>query len=941
MAKKRDKHTGELFIEESGQLRLLDKSAEQQAIEGGEVTCLGKTFPNDDARREYFLERLREKLQDPEFRKTPGFPNGTDEAILELSDPPFFTACPNPFVEPVARSWTTQSQRRSRIHRPPFADDIVTGKGDRSYYIHGYHTKVPPSAVSQLLRHYTNPGDVVMDCFCGSGMTAVGSAILPEANLGVILSDLSTAATFISYFHSLFRPSPRDRQLVAETFRQARAKYRDFYQTRHTGWLAASEAPENYTDAVTSTAREHGDIVYVVWSEVIRCPECGEEESLWSASVDLPRNSVSADFSCRRCDALITKTIKGAKKRGSIVAESAMEVVHDRALRANVQRVKRMPALISYNFKGRRYEKAPDSEDLARIAKAEELKIDEWYPADAIPTGDKTGDPLRAGISHVHHYYPSRTLAVLAFLSDRLRSRPGMIGFLTSILTRCSWQNRYMPQHRGNRSREVVGPLSGTLYIPPFALEINPVEYGETKSRNILTRLARIPAARAVISTEAAASVGQKVAGIVDYAFIDPPFGFNLQYSELSFAIESWLRVCTGNEHEAVVNDSQRKTVEHYGQLMRAGFRSVFESLKPGHWTTIEFSNSSNAIWNVIQTAAGEAGLVVADVRILDKKKGTTKQLTQANTVKQDLIISAYRPTEELVERFKLSAATQESAWAFVDEHLHNLPIFIERNGEAEVVVERTRQMLLDRTIAFHVQRGVAVPISGPEFFAGLDQRYPEREGMYFRSDQVTEFDRNRTTIGTLRQLSLFVNDEASAIRWVRQQLHDKPQTFQDLQPQLMRELQPWAKHEQTIELRVILEQNFLCYRGTGPVPGQIHSYLSTNFKDLRNLDKEAPTLVAKAENRWYVPNTSKQDDLEKTREKQLLREFEDYRTTTKRKLKLFRTEAVRTGFKAAYDRQEYRTIIDVAHKLPETVLQEDEKLLMYYDVALTRLGED
>ena len=56
-------------------------------------------FPNDEARRAHFTEKLREKLKDPEFRKIEGFPIGTDEAILALSDPPYYTACPNPFLE--------------------------------------------------------------------------------------------------------------------------------------------------------------------------------------------------------------------------------------------------------------------------------------------------------------------------------------------------------------------------------------------------------------------------------------------------------------------------------------------------------------------------------------------------------------------------------------------------------------------------------------------------------------------------------------------------------------------------------------------------------------------------------------------------------------------------------------------------------------------------
>src|SRR5262245_37855366 len=123
--------------------------------------------------------------------------------------------------------------------------------------------------------------------------------------------------------------------------------------------------------------------------------------------------------------------------------------------------------------------------------------------------------------------------------------------------------------------------------------------------------------------------------------------------------------------------------------------------------------------------------------------------------------------------------------------------------------------------------------------------------------------------------------------------------------------------------------------------PAQIHSYMSTNFKDLRKLAKDDPALIVKAMERWYVPDPSKQIDLEKLREKTLLTEFEAYKQSKERKLKLFRTEAVRAGFKAAYEGQDYKTIVGVAGKLPDNVLQEDEKLLMYYDVASMRLGNE
>jgi len=49
----------------------------------------------EKAKRDAARARLAELLKDPEFRAIEGFPFGTDEDILALSDPPYYTACPN------------------------------------------------------------------------------------------------------------------------------------------------------------------------------------------------------------------------------------------------------------------------------------------------------------------------------------------------------------------------------------------------------------------------------------------------------------------------------------------------------------------------------------------------------------------------------------------------------------------------------------------------------------------------------------------------------------------------------------------------------------------------------------------------------------------------------------------------------------------------------
>ena len=304
---------------------------------------------------------------------------------------------------------------------------------------------------------------------------------------------------------------------------------------------------------------------------------------------------------------------------------------------------------------------------------------------------------------------------------------------------------------------------------------------------------------------------------------------------------------------------------------------------------------------------------------------------------KQDLVISAYKPNSGLEERFELTKGTEDGVWDFVRTHLRQLPVFVLKDGRVEVVNERQPHLLFDRMVAFHVLRNVTVPLSVGEFLAGLAQRFPERDGMAFLPEQVAEYDKKRLAAKEIAQLEIFVIDESSAIQWLRQQLALKPQTVQEIHPQFIREIAGWQKHEKLPELSEMLDQNFLCYEGSGEVPSQVHSYLSENLKELRNLAKDHPSLRAKAKDRWYVPDPKKASDVEKRRDRALLREFDEYRHSSQKKLKVFRLEAVRAGFRQAWQNRDYQTIIAVAQKISEDVLQEDPKLLMWYDQALTR----
>jgi len=351
--KKRDNATGSLFIEGSGQMRILDKSYEQQMLEKEAVECLGMSFANDLARREYFLGILREKLKDPEFRKIEGFPVGEDEDILALSDPPYYTACPNPFISDFFESRNLEETSLERERQSAYSDDVVGNKHSRIYNVHPYHTKVPPEAIAPLIRHYTRPGDVILDPFAGTGMTGIAIDLCDEDDSKVaprttILCDLSPLAGFVAATYNApgqrrtTFPDDWDKVLDA-----TEALVGNYFKTKHLGWRAAETDPRKAVNQLDRGGTTYGNIVYTVWSEVYRCPHCTREFSYWDVAVHLFDCKVLEAFPCPECSTLLCKEPKFEKKHSATMVERATELWFDPVLSKTVTRQKRSPKLIS------------------------------------------------------------------------------------------------------------------------------------------------------------------------------------------------------------------------------------------------------------------------------------------------------------------------------------------------------------------------------------------------------------------------------------------------------------------------------------------------------------------------------------------------------------------------------------------------------------------
>ncbi|ENH7394728.1 site-specific DNA-methyltransferase [Vibrio vulnificus] len=476
----------------------------------------------------------------------------------------------------------------------------------------------------------------------------------------------------------------------------------------------------------------------------------------------------------------------------------------------------------------------------------------------------------------------------------------------------------------------------GTLYLPSFSIELSVFKALKDRRNKSISFWDTKPYGDSVINNSSTTSLPFIEDDSIDYIFVDPPFGANINYSDLNFLWEGWFDVFTCQDHEAIQNSHQRKSLDDYRGIMSNAFKELYRVLKPGRWMTVEFSNTKASVWNSIQTSLQEAGFIVGNVSALDKKLGSFKAVTTTTAVKQDLVISAYKPTVKFDSILQgCDKLDEKILWEFMCSHLNFLPIVKLQDGVLTKIPERDPRILFDQAVSWCIRNGLKVPLSSQEFQSKLGEKFSERDGMFFLPEQILAYDKKRVESKGIFQQSIFVDDEASAIDWMRQELKEKPKTYSEIHPLFLNELSGWKKNELELELFTLLEQNFIKYDGVDEVPSQIHTYLSTNFKDMRGLEKNDPKLKAKAKDRWYVPDPNKAADLEKVRLRALLKEFESYKAE-KKKIKQPRAEALRAGFNAAWEAQDFQTILDVSAKIPTDVLQEDEKLLMFYDNALT-----
>ena len=550
-----------------------------------------------------------------------------EDAVCDIYDKPFWGDGDLALADIFDRNSSA-----ARTRDEAFLDPISAGKNTYTYDAHTYHTKVPPQGIANVMKAYLPQGGLVLDPFGGSGMTAVAARYL---GCDVILNELSPAACFIA--HNFTRVVDINEfnsavDQIVETLRHLRSSL------------------------YTTECRECGSEVeqlYTVWSYTLECNHCGEPFVVWEHcrkyGQSVREHKLLRKFPCPSC---------------------GIEVI-----KSNLRRLGQSPVFLGYRCcSGNKIvEHEPTNKDLAKIADAERIlnRYVGQFPTMSLPNGVNLNQPRRHGIDTIAKLYSPRNLVACSAIWHEIRrvedpELSAAVGFVfTSLYQRVTRLSEY-------RFWGGSGNMAN-FNVPHIFNESNVFVTFERKAKSIADHYCATAmgyTGRCAIRTGSATDLSFISNESIDLIFTDPPFGANINYSEMNLLWESWIGHFTNPDPEAIVNRVHGKDVAKYEELMTQSLTEAYRVLRLGHWMVLVFMNSSEKVWRAVRNAIEKSGFIVEKVGIFDKQHGTFKQFVSANATGADLMIHCRKPKKEAGSRREDTQQTPEEIKKRLEEFL-------------------------------------------------------------------------------------------------------------------------------------------------------------------------------------------------------------------------------------------------------------------------------
>lgn len=511
-----------------------------------------------------------------------------------------------------------------------YSKPLPSSRSGAFYNTFPYPTKISPEAIAVYIACSTNPGDLVLDAFAGSGSTGVAALLCehPTERMRKITKDLNVTPVWGARNAVLYEIGTYASFAINTIL--SRLSSREFTIAVDSFLKKAQDLVGGLYEAI-DLAGDTGTIRYVIWSEVLECPSCHSEISYFEHGTSRDPVRFKDEIVCPYC-----KKVHHVEEMPFTTEEH-----YDRLLHKQVSRKKRVPAWIYGTTNGYNWDRQATEADAAYIA-----QIESTCDVDDVPQEIQWGELHRAGyhygITHLHHFYTARNYIVMSKLWKLAETYPEKISDALKLLllsynaSHCTLMTRVVAK-KNAKDFILTSAQSGVLYISKLPVEKNILLGLKRKVKPFAETYAKLQNCTGQITIHNGSSTKMKENNdSIDFIFTDPPFGDFIPYAEVNQINELWLPKVTNRKDEVIISASQGKDVFTYQELLTQVFSEINRVLKPNHYASIVFHAAKAKVWDVFSEAITGARLQIVHTNILDKTQASFKQVVSDGSVQGD-----------------------------------------------------------------------------------------------------------------------------------------------------------------------------------------------------------------------------------------------------------------------------------------------------------------
>ncbi|WP_203261855.1 DNA methyltransferase [Streptococcus uberis] len=489
----------------------------------------------------------------------------------------------------------------------PISHSVKAKRHTPQYQMHKYFARRPYNVFLNLVNHYTNEKDIILDCFCGGGVTIYESVAQNRRAIGVDLNPLSTFITKMQIFDGDLSVTEN---LLDNFIKDIENKYSNVYKVK-------------FND-------DEGIIEWTEWAYTTKCPYCNNIILL--SEDNKIRNGIY------KCDNISCQGNIGVKRLDTIPYKATPLRVKYKSYRDNKIKIREIDEVIEMG-------------DINEFINEDNTKIN---PDVTLPLNmDRQYEDRLSekGILNYSDLFTRRNYYMNLFVFNEIMSFKNKMqqDLVDQLYFLFSSSLRYTNNMtRVTKNWEGGNPTSmdkHAFWLPNQFIENNVINILkkrkvsllkglEFSKKNLKNRVCRKLSFSDLSEGGDYLILNQSSSHLdipdesIDCVITDPPYGSNVQYGELSIVWNVWYEKFKNKdsflytEEEAVMNrrlpeDQGKKGSDFYENMLFEVFSECYRVLKPEGYIVFTFNNKDLNVWLAMLRAVAKSGFSLPEQGII------------------------------------------------------------------------------------------------------------------------------------------------------------------------------------------------------------------------------------------------------------------------------------------------------------------------------------